>query len=110
MTNQNVNNSVLPSDSSEETEALFQALHHRLVTTGEWHKLSNQLEQLLQDSNWTSQMTEVASNKAKEMEELNVDEIVKTIMDEGQKTIPKNVENEMMKQIKDFLNRNVEDA
>lgn len=47
------------------------------------YRLSNLLEQLLQDSNWTTQMTDSAASKAKTMEELNLDELVRGVVDEG---------------------------
>ncbi|PWN23930.1 hypothetical protein BCV69DRAFT_13860 [Microstroma glucosiphilum] len=93
-----------------ETDELYQALHHRLVTTGEWHRLSILLEQQLLDSNWAVDLSNHAEAKARKMPELDLDELVKSVLDEGQQSVPSTVKRKLMEQIKDFLDRNVEDA
>lgn len=95
--------------SGDETDALYAALHHRLVTTGEWHRLSNTLEQLLLDSSWSVDLADYAAERARGMQELSLDELVKDVREEGKGTIPGGVKREMLKLIREFLDRNVED-
>ncbi|PWN30320.1 hypothetical protein BDZ90DRAFT_229341 [Jaminaea rosea] len=93
-----------------DTDDLYQALHHRLITTGEWHRLSNLLEQLLLDSRWSSDMADYATQKAQSMDNLNLDDLVAAVQAKGQKSVPKQVQTQLLEKIRDFLDRNVEDA
>ncbi|CAO1619931.1 unnamed protein product [Jaminaea pallidilutea] len=98
------------NSGSNETDELYKALHHRLVTTGEWNRLSQRLEQLLLESNWTSDMTEYATERAKSMDKLSLDEMVRLVTDKGAKSVPKNVSDAILEKIVEFLDRNVEDV
>ncbi|CAO1628443.1 unnamed protein product [Parajaminaea phylloscopi] len=95
---------------SGETDELYQALHHRLVTTGEWHRLSNLLEQLLLESNWSSEMSDFATQKAKTMDTLDLDTLAAAIQDKGKASVPRHVQQRLLEKIREFLDRNVEDA
>lgn len=100
------------------------------------HSLSNLLEQLLLDSNWSSDMSDFAAQKAKGMENLDLDALAAAIQEKGQgetgllgggtnpltcfrllclchphtASVPQSVQQRLLEKIREFLDRNVEDA
>ncbi|KAI3624521.1 SUS1 [Malassezia furfur] len=75
------------SDGGESCEELLNLLHQRLVATGEWNTLLAQLRQLLEESEWDTQLR-----------------------DQAEQTLPNSVRDTMSAKIRDFLDRNLEDA
>lgn len=92
---------------------------------------------MLQDSDWTTQVSENAVAKAKSMPDMDVDDIARAVVDDGKSeyppkrepalkmssrfstslhtnlftgSIPRNVEAQLLDKIRDFLDRNLEDA
>ncbi|WFC96202.1 SAGA histone acetylase and TREX-2 complexes component [Malassezia brasiliensis] len=98
------------SDGGESCEELLNLLHQRLVATGEWNTLLAQLRQLLEESEWDTQLREQAEREARAQDPLHLPTLVARLGPYAQKTLPNSVRDTMSAKIRDFLDRNLEDA
>ncbi|KAI3617378.1 hypothetical protein CBS9595_003287 [Malassezia furfur] len=113
------------SDGGESCEELLNLLHQRLVATGEWNTLLAQLRQLLEESEWDTQLREQAERtphtltQARHARKIHctclrsspsLDRTRKVGAKPHPETLPNSVRDTMSAKIRDFLDRNLEDA
>ena len=65
-----------PPSPSSEGDDLYNALHQRLVASGEWQRLLILLRRMLDESGWEQEFAAFATNKAKTQPVLSVPELV----------------------------------
>ncbi|WFD44020.1 SAGA histone acetylase and TREX-2 complexes component [Malassezia psittaci] len=98
------------SDGSDSGEQLLNLLHQRLVATGEWNTLLAELRTLLGESEWQTQLRDEAEREAHAQEPLRLPALVAKLGPYAQKTLPDSVREAMTVKLRDFLDRNLEDA
>lgn len=112
------------SDGGESCEELLNLLHQRLVATGEWNTLLAQLRVLLEESEWDTQLRAQAERTlhahpgdARAQDSLHLPTLVAKLGPYAQstasahpETLPDSVREAMSAKIRDFLDRNLEDA
>ncbi|WFD03096.1 SAGA histone acetylase and TREX-2 complexes component [Malassezia obtusa] len=105
------------SDGGESCEELLNLLHQRLVATGEWNTLLAQLRVLLEESEWDTQLRAQAERDARAQDSLHLPTLVAKLGPYAQstasahpETLPDSVREAMSAKIRDFLDRNLEDA
>lgn len=67
------------ADETQEVggrDDLHNALHQRLVETGEWDRLQTLLRRMLQDCGWEAELAQTAREKAKAQRELHLGSLV----------------------------------
>ncbi|PWN90167.1 hypothetical protein FA10DRAFT_301443 [Acaromyces ingoldii] len=93
-----------------EGDELHNALHQRLVQTGEWHRILSALRQGLDESGWTATLRDRAMDQAAAQDKLSLPDLIAELSPYAQRTIPANVRDQIASMLHDFVSRNVEDA
>ncbi|WFD33255.1 SAGA histone acetylase and TREX-2 complexes component [Malassezia cuniculi] len=97
-------------DEGESCEELLNLLHQRLVATGEWTVLLGQLRNMLEEDGWDVRLREHAEKEAKAQEPLNLASLVAKLDPYAQSTLPESVRAAISEKLREFLDRNLEDA
>ncbi|PWN54331.1 hypothetical protein IE53DRAFT_383110 [Violaceomyces palustris] len=97
-------------DSDVSGDELQNALHQRLVATGEWNRLLMLMKRMLDDCGWETSLREHASERAKAQEKLSLPDLLNELGPYAKSTLPTHVKNHMTSLLRDFLDRNLEDA
>lgn len=64
------------SASSAGGDELYNALHQRLVASGEWQRLLILLRRMLDESGWETEFSQFATTKAKQQPILSVPDLI----------------------------------
>ncbi|KAK9459472.1 transcription factor e(y)2-domain-containing protein [Lipomyces oligophaga] len=78
-------------------------VHHRLVESGEYDRLSALLRQKLAASGWYDQMQELASENLKTQDTPNFEDLVNDLEQKALDIVPDDIKIELLTQIKKFL-------
>ena len=133
-----LNPSTFPSSTTSSVDSeLYNALHQRLVASGEWSRLLVLLRRMLDECGWESGLQQHATEKAKSQPVLSVPDLIdelsgyakgeypyeeKEVKEEKEKltlikgnwgktdTLPAHVRTHLLERLRDFLDRNLEDA
>ncbi|KAJ9477285.1 Transcription and mRNA export factor SUS1 [Pseudozyma hubeiensis] len=96
--------------SSSQHDPLYNALHQRLVASGEWQRLLILLRRMLDESGWETEFDNFATAKAKTQPVLSVPALIDVLTPHAKDTIPPHVKEHLLGKLRDFLDRNLEDA
>ncbi|KIS65741.1 uncharacterized protein UMAG_12047 [Mycosarcoma maydis] len=91
-------------------DELYNALHQRLVASGEWQRLLILLRRMLDESGWESEFQAYATTKAKQQPVLSVPDLIDVLTPHAQDTLPAHVRAHLLDKLTNFLDRNLEDA
>ncbi|KAL4402154.1 SAGA histone acetylase and TREX-2 complexes component [Malassezia pachydermatis] len=97
-------------DNGESCEQLLNLLHQRLIATGEWSSLLMQLRQMLEDSGWEAKLRDHAEQEARSQESLHLATMVDKLGTYAHDTFPESIRASIGAKLRDFLDRNLEDA
>ncbi|EPQ27729.1 uncharacterized protein PFL1_04866 [Pseudozyma flocculosa PF-1] len=89
---------------------LYNALHQRLVATGEWARLSTLLKRMLDDSGWEGDLNGHALELAKSQQTLSIHDLMASLTPHAKETLPTHIKTHIVSLLRDFLDRNLEDA
>ncbi|EST09192.1 Transcription factor, enhancer of yellow 2 [Kalmanozyma brasiliensis GHG001] len=98
------------ASSSSGNDELYNALHQRLVASGEWQRLLILLRRMLDESGWENEFQSFATGKAKQQPVLSVPDLIDVLTPHAKDTIPPHVKTHLLEKLRDFLDRNLEDA
>ncbi|SPO31892.1 uncharacterized protein UTRI_06729 [Ustilago trichophora] len=91
-------------------DELYNALHQRLVASGEWQRLLILLRRMLDECGWETQFQQHATSKAKQQPVLSVPDLIDVLTPHAKDTLPPHVKAHLLEKLRDFLDRNLEDA
>ncbi|TKY86924.1 hypothetical protein EX895_004212 [Sporisorium graminicola] len=94
----------------EAGDGLYNALHQRLVASGEWQRLLILLRRMLDESGWETEFQGFATSKAKSQPVLSVPDLIDVLTPHAKDTLPPHVKAHLLDKLRDFLDRNLEDA
>ncbi|WFD27270.1 SAGA histone acetylase and TREX-2 complexes component [Malassezia nana] len=97
-------------EGGESCEELLNLLHQRLISTGEWSYLLSQVRLLLEESGWDAQLRQHAEREVAAQESLHLTTFVDKLGAYAHDTFPESVRATMTSKLRDFLDRNLEDA
>lgn len=98
------------AEGGESCEELLNMLHQRMISTGEWSSLLVQLRRMLEESGWEAQLREQAEREARSQDSLHIGAIVDKLGGYAHDTFPESVRTSISSKVRDFLDRNLEDA
>ncbi|KAL9940861.1 hypothetical protein V8E36_000349 [Tilletia maclaganii] len=94
----------------DDISELFSALHQRMVQSGDWHRILGILRRMLEDCGYEESLQTFATEQAREQERLQLGPLLGVLSPHAKATLPTHVREHITALIRDFLDRNVEDA
>ncbi|KAK0540213.1 SAGA histone acetylase and TREX-2 complexes component [Tilletia horrida] len=94
----------------DDISELFSALHQRMVQSGDWNRILGILRRMLEDCGYEEALQTFATEQAREQERLQLRPLLAVLSPHAKETLPTHVREHIGALIRDFLDRNVEDA
>ncbi|KAE8210839.1 hypothetical protein CF327_g5339 [Tilletia walkeri] len=94
----------------DDISELFAALHQRMVQSGDWNRILGILRRMLEDCGYEESLQKFAADQAREQERLQLAPLLGVLSPYAKDTLPAHVRDHIGALIRDFLDRNVEDA
>ncbi|SHO78716.1 Uncharacterized protein MSYG_3064 [Malassezia sympodialis ATCC 42132] len=97
-------------DGGESCEELLNLLHQRLISTGEWSSLLSQVRLMLEENGWDALLRQHAEREVAAQDSMHLTAFVDKLGAYAHETFPESVRIAMTAKLRDFLDRNLEDA
>ncbi|KAK0558076.1 SAGA histone acetylase and TREX-2 complexes component [Tilletia horrida] len=94
----------------DDIAMLFTALHQRMVQSGDWNRVLTTLRRMLEDCGYEETLQKFAAEQAREQERLQLGPLLAVLSPYAKENLPAHVRDHIGALIRDFLDRNVEDA
>jgi len=98
----------MPPKAQENVEKLEKELHSRMVVSGEWDRINRRLKRRLDESGWTDDVKDRATEECRRMPKLNVRTLENSIGAHAHDAIPPDVKKMIMDEIRQFVEDNLD--